>query len=167
MSSSSDFFDSISLPLNTEDPEFEFVNAVTVSDKFAEATVMNGVLSREIEQAAQALAEAEHSYDIAKRNLAKLRRRIVADNYGKLTKSADRETQEAFVLAHAYDKTELLSELEEEEELYFREKGRLKMQYDKLKARLWAFERTMTYLTEWLNNDKFRTRMHEEGVRGR
>lgn len=165
---SSTFFDKIQVPLNLDYEEngLEFVNAVTVADKFAESTVINAELSRETEMAAIALASVDFELEQVKRQIAKLRRRIFAENYGKITKSASNEVLDAFVLSHAGLHESPLLELEDLEQDLWKARTAAATGLEQCKARMRAFERTINSLTEWLNYDKFRTRIHDAKVRG-
>jgi chromosome segregation ATPase len=161
MSTATSYFDDLTLPLNKEEPHFEFVNAVTVSDKFAEATIFNGTISREIEEATDELARLDVELEQVKRKIGKIRRQIFADNWTKVTKTADSQIQDAFILAHAGAMLPVLEECESLEEELWKQRSQAKAKFDRYRGRLWALERMTSYLTEWLNNDKFRTRIHE------
>jgi chromosome segregation ATPase len=164
----SSFFDKIQVPLNLDYEEngLEFVNAVTVADKFAESTVINAELSRETEAASTALASADFELEQIKRKISKLRRRIFAENYGKITKSAGNEVLDAFVLSHAGPHEAPLLELEDAEQDLWKQRTSASTDLERCKAQMRALERSMNSLTEWLNYDKFRTRIHDAKVRG-
>src|SRR4051812_44920862 len=92
------FWDSVELPQQNEDQDFPLVNSVVAAEWFAKKTsdiaYLNGL--------AEILTEEIENLKVHKRRkeaaFGKFRRGLLADNYDKITKSADKEIQAAFLL---------------------------------------------------------------------
>jgi predicted nucleic acid-binding Zn-ribbon protein len=166
--SSSAFFKKIQFPLNTDHLEngLEFVNAVSVSDKFAESTLINATLSQQVEEAQDTLNAVEFELEQVKRRVHRVRRIILSDSFAKVKASMSSEVVDAFIVANAGEHLAELIRLEDLEEDYQNQKKSAKMELDKVWQRMQAFERFMKVATEWVNYDKFHTRLHEARGRG-
>lgn len=162
------FWDSVELPQQDEDKDFPLVNSVVAAEWFAKKTsdiaYLNGlaeILTEEIENLKVHKRRKETSF-------ARFRRRLLANNYDKITKSADKEIQSAFLLKIAQEdkneETRLLrfeDELEEvTKQIEVREPRR-----DQLHARLKALKDSQDAARQYLDFNKLEMRLNQQGGR--
>lgn len=151
-----EFWRTSCVPYNDEWQEngLDFVNPVTVADQFIKAAAQASRTAYEAEIIAKHVAEWQDMQDAVEHKLLVLRRKILAENYDKITKSATPEIQNAFILKHAGKHATEMQEKENELETIVREIGAWKPYLAKLDKRLRRLERNMDWATQYLNFDK-------------
>jgi hypothetical protein len=162
------FWDGVELPHQTEDTEFPLVNSVVAAEWFAKKTsdiaYLNGqaeILTEEIENLKVHKRRKETSF-------ARFRRKLLADHYDKITKSADKEIQAAFLLKIARE-TELgllrLETFEEELEEITRQIEVREPRRDQFHTRLKALRDSQDAARQYLDFNKLEMRLGQQGGR--
>jgi chaperonin cofactor prefoldin len=95
------FWEGVVLPHQAEDSEVSFTNPVVTAEWFAEKTSTISELGGQAEAIEEEVANLKIHLRRAESSLSKLKRRILAASYEKITKSADRTIQDAFVIRQA------------------------------------------------------------------
>lgn len=160
-----DFWDRITIPLNYEweEDNTEFVNPVTVADKFAEAAGIGTFLGQDAENITKHIANAEYQRKEVQREIYKLRRRLLADNYSKVTKSAPPLVQDAFILSVARSggvEQELL-ELEDRLDELTSIIDMWTPHLEQNRFRMKTLEKNMEWIKQWLDFEKLMERLTE------
>jgi hypothetical protein len=162
------FWDSVELPQQDEDKDFPLVNSVVAAEWFAKKTsdiaYLNGL--------AEILTEDIENLKVHKRRkettFARFRRRLLADHYDKITKSADKEIQAAFLLKISKESRidyEALLKFEDDLEEINRAIEVREPRRDQLHARLKALRDSQDAARQYLDFNKLEMRLGQQGGR--
>lgn len=164
------FFERITVPVNYEASTngFDFVNPVEVAEMFAAATGIAAELGGQAERITSQIANVEYQLAQKEREMAKLRRLLIADNFGAVKSGWSNTVLEAFILDAAMrgGKYEHYIALENEIDAHQDNLGLLKPRHEKLKHRSRVLERNMDMAKQYLDFDKLMQRVttHGRGV---
>jgi len=159
------FWEWVAIPFNDEDREFEFVNPVELSERFIEATGIAANYGQITEQWTNELNRLDRERSDIARQIAALRRKILAENYAGITKSAGAEIQDAFVLKCAREmglEDQLLALEKKHEEVQVKI-DTLSARLELLRHRLKVLEKSMDWAREYLNFQKLDMRLEAQG----
>ena len=157
------FWDTVELPHQEEDANYPLVNPVVASEWFAKKTTdiayyggLAEILTEQIENLKVHRRRKEVEF-------AKFRRRILANVYDKITKSADKEIQAAFLLKAAREagKEAELDQLEEELEQIVRQIEVREPRRDQLYARLKSMKESQDAARQYLDYNKLEMRIQQ------
>lgn len=162
------FWDSVELPQQDEDKDFPLVNSVVAAEWFAKKTsdiaYLNGL--------AEILTEEIENLKVHKRRkettFARFRRRLLADHYDKITKSADKEIQAAFLLKISKESKidhEALFKFEDDLEEITKQIEVREPRRDQLHARLKALRDAQDAARQYLDFNKLEMRLNNQGGR--
>lgn len=154
------FFEEVIVPFNDEDESLEFINPVVVAEHFARITALNARLASQSEGGSSRLAELEADLKRENREIDKLRRKVFADNFNDVTRTAPKEIQDAFILSRADQ--EVLDQLTEHEDnkAYIEdEMDVVKAALDRIRSRMRLIEKTMDWAKQYLDYEKLLTRV--------
>lgn len=107
------FYRAVRVPFNGEDQEFEFVNQVVVAEHFIRLQDLVAEINERSLDLTNELRNLEVHLKRRTRDLAKVRRTLMARNYSRLTKTADKDVQEAFILMVAEENPTFLAQMNE------------------------------------------------------
>lgn len=157
------FWNRAFIPVNTENKDYELVNPVVVAERFVEVTHDMAQLAQHAEEGSDAIASLELDLSVNMRKTSKIRKRLLADNYDDVTKTASSEIQEAFILKCARDAgEEVLSTLEnleiERQDLESKISDH-KLALEKIKNRMKLIQINMELAKQYLDHEKLLTRV--------
>lgn len=158
-----EFWKSFPIPYQDSDDDYDFVNAVTVSREFMKIQADMAYFSGLAEVLTKQIASKQVELNRVERDLALLRRKVLAENYKEMNKSARPEIQEAFILRcvqGTQDET-LIKDLENQKDSMLRYIEEREPSLDIVKSRMKAIERKMEYTTQFLNFEKLLHRVTE------
>lgn len=150
------FWEDMVIPFQEEDEEFQFANPVVVSQQFVKAIGTASYLGKQAEILTEQIGNLKVTLDRFKRERDKLRRRILANHYKEITKSASSEIQDAFIYKMAQEDglSKELLEIEAEIEDLTREIEVREPRVDQYKTRLRLLETSMNWGKQYLDFDK-------------
>lgn len=156
-----DFWDEVTIEFQEEDDGFHFVNPVVMAQYFVKAVGHATQLHRDMEVLKEEVANLTIRKERKQRELAKLRKAIIAANYSESTKSASSEIQDAFVLAKApsLGKLDELKEIEADIEELIRLIEVREPKIEEIKVRLRALENFTNWGKQYLDFDKLLRRL--------
>lgn len=106
------FWQGVRLPFQEDDREFEFVNDVVTAEWFAKNTETIAHLSGLAEVLEEDIANLYVHLRRKEYDFSKFKNRLLSENYGKITKSADKVIQEAFLRHLVADDEKLSTEMD-------------------------------------------------------
>lgn len=151
------FWDDIQIPINPdwEDNDADFVNPVVVADMFASATGFAATICSDLEALTDKLSKLERQKAKLVKELARIRRDILAEEYKRITKSASPEVQTAFIWSSASSKQRtLMRNYEDKLEVIDAHIMSITAERERLNNRLKRLDRNMDFAREYLNFDK-------------
>lgn len=160
------FWNNFQIPYQEDDPSFQFVNPVAVSQHFIRVIGEQAFLLEQSERLTQQLANVSAQETKQLRRLATLRREVLSRHYGEITKSASSEIQDAFIVSKIRNDVELLDEFESiEDSLVELQDQRIIIQprLDQLRARMKAIEKKMEWAKQYLDHEKLMVRVAQHG----
>ncbi len=150
------------MPQQSEDPELEFTNRVVTAEWFAQQTQVIAELGGKAEVLDEEIANLQVHLRRKERELQNVRLSILARCYGKITKSADKVVQEAFIRSMAVElkETDTLTKLDLEledirQEIEIREPRR-----DQYYTRLKILKDSQESARQYLDHEKLQTRIN-------
>ena len=163
------FWQDATIPVNESwmEDKTNFANPVEVADMFARATGVSAMLAAEAEELTEAIANAEFLKDDASIEYNRLRRQILAQNFGAIKSGWNSEAMDAFILASAGTQAPTLLAMEKDVEVANREIRIRKPRLEKLKNRLKRLETSMEWAKQWLDYEKLMQRVTEHSTKKR
>lgn len=158
-----EFYERVALPFNDEDPNFEFVNDVIASEHFVRLQHLLSKLTERIKDLANEVHNLEIHRNRATREIQKIRKVLFARNYSRITKSADKEIQDAFIFLVASEAgDEILSQLsalEDEVENITREIEIRQPRLNEYRNDMKLIEKVGDYVKQYLDAEKLRMKI--------
>lgn len=150
------FYEDLLIPFNDEDPDFDFVNHVHAQQKLVEGQNGFTEYTEHAERHTKVIGRATKIRNEAERDLRRLRRQVLASNFGQFKASYGEEARDAFVYKKAEEtgRLEDLLTLEAVIETQTREIESHQYRLDLVRGRLKAIEKTMDTAVHLLNLHK-------------
>jgi len=157
------FWDSIEIPFQELEEDVQFVNPVVVANGFMKAAAQAKALGEKMEVLSEQMANLNIALERKRREMAKLRRDLLAAHYTKITKSAPSEVQEAFLITVANTEGRLpdLLAIEQEIERLTRELEIREPRLNQYKARLRMLETIVGWGKQYVDYDKLLLRLEQ------
>lgn len=161
-----DFWKDMVIPFQNEDDELQFANLVAVSQHFIKAVGLAAQLGEQAEALTEQLANVTITLERKQRDLSEFRKSILAKHYKRISKSAGKDVQEAFIRAMADEdgREQELIDLDAEIEKLTREIEIRTPRVAQYKARLKMLEMTMGWGKQYLDFEKLIIRSSTYGT---
>lgn len=162
---SDQFWKTVELPFQTDDRDFQFVNPVAAAEWFAKKTSDISYLNGMAELLEEEIANLKVHLRRKDEDLSRLRRKLLAGAYDRVSKSASTEILNAFVLKLAQDEGRgpKMTELEEEKEDIVRSIEVREPRRNQLYARLKAIRDSQDAARQYLDYNKLEQRLQSGG----
>lgn len=159
------FWNIVELPFQDEDTELQFTNPVVTAEWFAKLTHTIADLGGKAETLEEEIANLKVHLRRAESDLSRFRRTILADSYSKITKSADKIVQDAFVLLMSKElgRDKELSTLENDVEDLRQQIEVREPRKDQLYTRLKILKDSEDAAKQYLDHEKLQMRMTQRG----
>jgi hypothetical protein len=150
------FWEELVIPFQEEDGNFQYANPVVVGQYFIKAVGVAAFLGQQAETLTEQIGNLRVSLDRKKRDLAKVRRKVLSESYKEVKSSASTEVQDAFVHRKAHDLGfgVELETLENEVEALVRELEIREPRLDQYRSRLKLLELSMNWGKQYLDFEK-------------
>lgn len=165
------FYQQVVVPFNEEvgqdsqGREVQFVNPVQAAEHFVRLSSMLARLTEKSALLTEQVKTLEVKRSRAQRELNKIRRKLLAGNYSRVTKTASVEVMDAFIWMVAQEVggeiPDEIERLEEEIEEFTREIERRTPRLEEYKNDQKLIERTGDYLKQFLDFSKLEMRLTE------
>lgn len=159
------FWKTVELPFQEDDQQFQFVNPVAAAEWFAKKTSDISYLNGLAEILEEEIANLKVHLRRKDEKLGRFRRKLLANAYDRVSKSASTEIQNAFVLKLAEDEgkgVEFCS-LEEDREELVRSIEVREPRRNQLYARLKAIRDAQDAARQYLDYNKLEQRLNSGG----
>jgi hypothetical protein len=159
------FWKTVELPFQTDDQNFQFVNPVAAAEWFAKKTSDISFLNGLAEILEEEIANLKVHLRRKDEEIGRLRRRLLANAYDRIAKSAGTEILNSFVLKLAEDdsKGPQLAKMEEEKEELVRSIEVREPRRNQLYARLKAIRDAQDAARQYLDYNKLEQRLNAGG----
>lgn len=160
------FWDALQIPMNEDWREngLQLVNPVEVAEKFMECTSLAAFQAQQAEDLIREKESLAFQRTQALREMRRLKRIVLARNFKGITKSANADMLEAYLLSVMTEQeVGKFAELEAEIDVYSDEIGKREPRLGIIESRLKRMDKTLDYMKQYLDYHKLETRVSGKG----